>query len=681
VTDHASRAPWFITFLVALLLVLASGVSCEDSIDRALAKIGLSKETARIDWNDMSNYGGDEFLLPIFKTLHQDPYKIPHYVASFREALQQSAGSIHDLVGFCSARQNEGVRRGWITQPIEQWQKKSAEPDSLLGAIKAVMQKEGQPISKAEHRKLSEACATVPPDIAESAALIIYTALDVLQWRDLAFSDCGDEKHVEKLFERLAEGAEIDGEDHFDPELYHLMKNCDLKFLNAGAADLAEATQDAAKALSGAKIEGDFEFEWETPMGWIALGGSGDDVYRSGRPYLLIIDTGGNDTYEGGAGNLSYNNPVSVAIDLSGDDSYRAPKGKGRCFGAGLMGYGYLIDCAGNDTYEAERFAQGAASFGVGALIDMAGNDHYTVKEQGQASSLFGIGILSDLGGDDRYDCYTESQSYAWTKGCSVLIDLEGSDQYVANDTDIIYPSVQSQEHNISLAQGTAFGRRADITDGHSFAGGFAMLLDASGDDKYSAGVFAQGCSYWYSVGILADSLGNDQYHGAKYDQGVGAHFGVAFQWDGAGDDTYTTDLAIAEGVGHDFTVGYFIDESGNDTYLAPDLSLGAGNANGIGIFWDKAGDDIYKSNGTTLGLANIDPASGLRTGFLSLGVFCDSGGEDVYPEEFRADCKDDSVWIDHGRVAAERPKMELGVGLDENSGPQEAVTSKQRSD
>jgi hypothetical protein len=45
------------------------------------------------------------------------------------------------------------------------------------------------------------------------------------------------------------------------------------------------------------------------------------------------------------------------------------------------------------------------------------------------------------------------------------------------------------------------------------------MLVDMEGDDQYSAGLFAQGCAFWYALGILWDENGNDTYNGVWYVQ------------------------------------------------------------------------------------------------------------------------------------------------------------------
>jgi len=37
---------------------------------------------------------------------------------------------------------------------------------------------------------------------------------------------------------------------------------------------------------------------------------------------------------------------------------------------SGILGYGFLLDVAGNDTYKADFVSCGASAFGVGVLLD-----------------------------------------------------------------------------------------------------------------------------------------------------------------------------------------------------------------------------------------------------------------------------------------------------------------------
>ena len=60
------------------------------------------------------------------------------------------------------------------------------------------------------------------------------------------------------------------------------------------------------------------------------------------------------------------------------------------------------------------------------------------------------------------------SQALGGMRGCGLLVDGAGDDRCEANDSDTRYPSLQTAEHNVSLAQGAGFGRRAHPGDGGS---------------------------------------------------------------------------------------------------------------------------------------------------------------------------------------------------------------------
>jgi len=423
----------------------------------------------------------------------------------------------------------------------------------------------------------------------------------------------------------------------------------DLASLVQGGLILARA-MDRAEALLKHRLPGKFSFAWDTPIGQIALNGDGDDRYGLG-PYLLIIDTGGNDHYQSGGAATSPANPVGLLLDLAGDDTYEA-KSDG-AFGAGVFGYGFHLDAAGNDTYKGPGMACGAGVFGAGALLDRSGKDRYEINRLGEGAAYHGIGILSDLAGDDAYHCFTQAQGFGGVRGVGVLVDREGNDRYEANDTKIDYPSPQTKEHNTSLAQGCAFGRRAHPGDGHSLAGGVGLLVDGKGDDHYKCGVFGQGTSYWYGLGMLVDLAGDDVYEGVWYVQGASAHYGVAALVDLAGNDRYKATATQSQGHGHDYSTGWLHDLKGNDTYECPSNAMGSALYNGIGILWDEAGDDTYRTGDSSLGFAGT-----ARAGALCLGLFIDRGGKNTFPEKGRA--RQGTSWV---QPANKDNRLSCGLG------------------
>lgn len=431
-----------------------------------------------------------------------------------------------------------------------------------------------------------------------------------------------------------------------DDASQQLMNTFDTAKMIDGALILAAALDATQQPATNAQP---FSIEWETPHGIVALRGGGDDTYDD-RDYLLIIDTGGDDTYAHAGGTRSATNPVSICIDLGGNDTY---KSKEHSLGAGINGYGFLVDLAGNDTYTADVTSAGAASFGVGVLIDHAGDDQYHVPRFGQGAAAYGVGILCDRAGNDKYHTLHAAQGIGMVQGCGVLLDVAGNDSYVADDENITRPSAQTKAHNNSFAQGAGLGRRGHYPggDGRSNAGGVGILVDGAGNDRYFGGVFCQGVSYWYALGLLVDFGGDDQYRGVWYTQGSAVHYAVSALCDLDGNDKYEAVMYQAQGAGYDSSAGILHDKAGNDQYTAKSDSQAWGNWNGIGVLWDEAGDDIYKCGGSSQGRAGSGSA-----GHITLSLLFDEGGTNTFPADSPA--KPNSHWY------AKRGDHHHGVGM-----------------
>jgi hypothetical protein len=676
-------------FTFPLRSSVSSVVNNEDAWERVLSAAGLTKETCRFDFPDMANWGGDEFLLPYFHAMHADPLRIPFYARIMRQNALAAAPNAGDLVMLGGARINEGTRITLLGDPLAEDARRSAGPGALAAAIESAHAAGGSPLNAAQAARLKAAVQPVPMDVAQNAALILSVEMQAIKWRNRALAKLAGH-NPGQVFNKLL-GVYPDSDQTPDVKIDNLMHSMDLKYLLLGGEELALAADRAVTALAKRGGGERFAFDWDTPLGRIALHGAQDDTYPGDRPYLLIMDTGGKDTYYGGGATHDADHPASVLIDLAGDDRYlekpdlantsvaqypgRKTQSPSRphapsphpSFGAGVLGYGILIDAAGNDLYRSLNNTQGRGLFGVGILQDRAGNDRYDCYTLGQGSASFGVGILADLGGSDEYRCYTTSQGFGDTKGFGMLADAGTSDDiYEANDTVIDFPSAQTKEHNTSLAQGAGFGRRADYLDGHSLAGGVGILVDGGGKNSFTCGVFGQGTGYWYGVGMLLTGTGEDTYRGIWYAQGAAAHFAVGVLDDEGGNDDYKATMNMAQGAGHDFSIGFLMDEAGNDRYEAPNLSLGAGNANGFGFFWDRSGDDTYGVRpSTTLGRASIE-ASGrnsIRERDPTLGIFLDTGGRDTYPAELPW-AKNDALWTMKDSGAPPLSVMR-GAGLD----------------
>jgi hypothetical protein len=637
-----------------------------DPFDMALEEIGLTKETLTFDYGDMSNYGGDRYFLQLFYTLHSSPFKVEPYSKVFRDGLLGDCESVAGLVAFGSSQVDEGVRRGLIGDPLESVKALSERENALYAAIVDLEAFYGAPVTSHRGARLRREADRVPADLQNLAAIVILATIDSLRYHDLAFARAQREFDLEDMYGRAV--ALATDEDVVDPGMEQFIDLVDFMYLYTPSQDIAMAVDFVADSLSHLNFSGDFTFEWPTALGKVVIAGTGNHEYPPGE-YMLIIDVGGDDTYRGGAATSSVANWVSILIDADGDDIYEAGPEDGPAFGTGIMGYAYLVDLEGADEYIGGDLTQGAGLFGVGALLDRAGDDTYDGYVGAQGSGIFGIGVLSDAAGRDEYHCYQMGQGYGFTKGIGILVDRAGDDHYIAEDEDIVFPSPQTAEHNASLAQGVGFGKRADFVDGHSWAGGLGFLVDGAGDDIYDAGLFAQGCAYWYAIGLLSDVSGNDVYNGVWYVQGSGAHFGLGILLESEGDDIYNAEMNMAQGAGHDFTLGFLIEEAGNDIYNAPNLSLGGGNANGIGMFWDKSGNDEYNCTARiTLGRANRAGRGGLRDHINTIGFFLDTGGDDTYPLAYPDSTelfRNDHLWTRPGLDAEDPLPTELGVGYD----------------
>ncbi|MDH7515245.1 MAG: hypothetical protein QHI48_05170, partial [Bacteroidota bacterium] len=198
-------------------------------------------------------------------------------------------------------------------------------------------------------------------------------------------------------------------------------------------------------------------------------------------------------------------------------------------------------------------------------------------------------------------------------------------------------------KHNESDAQGYGAGRRADHTDGHNMSGGLGILHDLSGDDTYSAGVFAQGSAYWYGYGVLSDRSGNDRYRGVFFNLGASAHFAIGVLFDDAGDDKSDLVMTLGFATAHDCSAAFYIDAGGNDTYTMSDgderaCSLGSSLNNSFALFANIRGDDVYEPVGNALGYATARRGGEWAVYAPSTGLFFDIGGRDTYKHRFGGD-------------------------------------------
>ncbi len=644
-----------------VLTILAVSALCfaADPVDKVLAKGKLSRTDVRFDRQLMDFYGGGPYRLKIYDLMVDRPLEIPYYNHLFVHQLFEGSPSIARGMFFASMRTDESVRRGLISHPVSIFKEelKDGNP-KIITALDRLNEVAGKKNVVYDFR-----LPQMPQELEEALAVLLLASAQAVEYRDLAFRHLSQDEQArlrDKALAYITDDASLSIEDSYFVE--ECIGRVEYSIMYAGLEDLALVLDSIIPLIDSFK-ESLPELEFPTPFGEVKIAGKGDDTYDSG--YLLLIEPGGDDLYSSAGSNAGADMPLSVVIDLVGDDRYLSDKTE-PSLAAGVTGAGFLVDWAGNDFYSSASPGEGAGLFGAGVLYDREGADHYEGFSHCQASGTFGAGILVDVSGDDVYHAFHACQGYGFTKGCGLLLDLAGNDCYVARNDSLVFPSPQSGDYNASMAQGFGFGKRADFTDGHSLAGGIGVLADAAGNDSYDAGVFAQGCGYWYGVGLLTDNQGDDSYAGPWYVQGSGAHFALGVLDDVSGADTFTATINMAQGAGHDYSIGYLLDEAGNDTYNAPNLSLGGGNANGIGIFQDMAGDDVYNvTAATTLGLANIGSRGGIRDGCICLGLFMDTGGgSDKYPDGKKA--ANNKCWFNPGADTINPISTEIGIGIDE---------------
>ena len=366
-------------------------------------------------------------------------------------------------------------------------------------------------------------------------------------------------------------------------------------------------------------ISGDVHCIKKIRSGYIVIGGPGFTRYT--QPLSVIIDLGGDDLYLNHAGAATFDNKVAIIVDLNGNDHYTATEEWSQ--GSGFMGFGMIIDCEGEDRYTSVRLAQGCGVMGVGHVIDLKGDDQYHGQELNQGLAFWGLGSLIDYEGNDLYHGALFSQAVGGTYGLGMLVDISGNDQYFA--TGKHKSSYETDGIFRGSSQGFGIGFRGIAS------GGMGMLLDGAGSDQFMAGNFSQGGGYFFGMGILInEGTESDVYVASRYGQGFAAHSAAGILIDHGGDDIYKGLHGAIHSAAWDLGIAALIDHSGNDSYHASYtfFSQGAAAHNGFSIFLDHAGQDQYWSDQT--GIAKKQ-SNDYHNGF-SLGFFMEmGGGSDIY--------------------------------------------------
>ncbi len=642
--------------------------------ERALAEAGLSPEDVRINPADLALWGGEQYRLATHEFIYDNPWKTSAYTRSLTNGLLQNSGNLGSLVTSGFSRLDCGVRLGLVGDELATERARVTElgEDCLAVALSELTDhpaayysadlRSGESADSGESpapeapTQLQQDYAGLPLEVKQAAALVLFSTPRILRYREEALTKpilrlgLDPQQVYERVFaytiNTFAEEDDTSGSevpDDLDDVLLleSLMDGIDWNLLSAGATLATITAQEAERLLTAAPDAANWQqaqFRVQTPFGMLAIStGERDDDYSEQAAGLLLgIDTGGSDTYHSAvATTAAYSQPLGIQIDLAGNDNYLAAAREDLpATAAGVFGYGVLIDAAGDDSYACAYGGAGFGLFGCGLLADYGGADSYGGFGNCQASGVMGLGLLVDGGGDDTYHAFKYSQAYAGTRGCGLLLDADGNDRYLAEMDSHFNGGLYGPDHHVHFCQGSAYGRRADFVNGHSWAGGFALLLDGgSGDDSYEGDCYVQGNSYWYAIGMLVDKGGNDSYRCAQYSQASAPHFAVGILQDEAGDDRYIVTRRQSMGHGRDWSLAWFEDAAGNDWYQGARTTLGTSHVNAISVFWDRSGDDVYLGRGPCLGQSEPEPGGSPRDWLLTLGLFIDGGGSDRYFE------------------------------------------------
>jgi len=554
--------------------------------------------------------------------------------------------------------------------------------------------------SRAEWPEYKKKIENLSDMISDTTELILATCLlnlaDIIKWRDLAFRNCDRDAMLRVSTIRDLAANQSDGTVYY-PELDDIARDIDLPSLHYAALKAAALVEQTADSLLryGAFPE-DSLIALTTPYGRIILIGkqalkhkdAGNEVDCSNT--LLVIDFGNDGVFTGAVGaNTGPHNPVSLFIDLGGDDQYHATSDFPSC-GAGILGVGVHYDAAGDDIYDGTVYAQGCGLCGVGVLMDKHGNDTYTAELSAQGCGYFGIGLCFDAAGDDTYYLYGDGQGYGGVGGgVGVLGDYTGNDKYTGEPYANKYNRADYHsdfEINGNSVQGVGFGRRGDGTDGHAWAGGLGAIVDIEGNDHYLSGNWSLGCAYWFATGIAFDGSGDDIYESCYFTQGSGAHYCNGILIDEGGNDRhelYAT-AGAALGFGWDWTNAFLINTGGDDIYRAKMISIGLAQIRSNAFLIDIDGDDAYYLGENTPGLGEAS----YRESFAkprrltpypfycnSFGGFIDIGGTDRYfsftdsTETPHPRAQNNTTWFAPAKTDSTYGANNYGVGIDIETG------------
>jgi hypothetical protein len=252
--------------------------------------------------------------------------------------------------------------------------------------------------------------------------------------------------------------------------------------------------------------------------------------------------------------------------------------------------------------------------------------DSFLAAEDATARSLHSVDTLESDRAGTRVDLGPMLSSRYTMWDASLALAQAWPDLPIASTSDSAPPT-------LDLCPAIAVDLDGFDTSYASYCG---LTLDLGGDDIYTNG--AGGSSSTIScegVGALIDLSGNDQYLGrstcASGTGGIngGGYAGFGFLLDAAGNDAYSAAQPVANGGAFD-GVGSLLDVAGNDTYTAGSSAVNGGSNGGGGLLLDAGGTDSYVASDGGAGTDRTVVPKGLVGAQidqeLSLGSLCPQG-------------------------------------------------------
>jgi len=708
--------------IVAIILIFfASSCPAQDMADssvidrlgQALNEVGFTRADLGYHpkgyWNRFPNQKLIPHIMPFFEDLFAEPMKTYDYTKTMGNTIafymnpdyfDTTNNTLHRIVYMLGVgRKLTGFRNYSVNL--------NPDPDTvqpMLEAFKLIERGEAAQMSYTsfgnryggpDDEELKAKLSVIPIDLQLIVASLMLNIYDAYKWRQIAVRNLKHED-MASLF-TIKDLAETIGDGQvYYPQIDDIAAGIDehsLYYACMKAVHAAETCyKDLLKYLGYTDDElSDLKFEYDCAYGKVVVLGTGKDE-TDYREAAILIDLGGDDTHMGViAATPSTEIPIAVAIDMSGKDKYINTDPGLLSQGAAILGAGVLIDGQGNDEYRSIKMSQGCGFFGLGLLLDIDGDDDYKLETGGQGAGYFGLGFALDIKGKDTRYIYADGQGFGGVGGIGVIADYAGDDNYTAEpSSEVVDRGDYHSENkiNVNSSQGAGMGRRADGSDGHSWAGGLGALIDIKGNDTYYSGNWTLGCGYWFGTGLVYEGEGDDLYKSVYFTQASGAHYCIGAILDEGGNDTHELWETSGAGIafGWDYANALLFDIGGNDRYIAKIISLGCAQIRSNAMLFDIGGDDYYqlKESQQGFGAATYKDSYNIPNQFSpfdayskSFGLLLDIGGKDSYNDWYEQNnrvfaskrCADNSIWFSPAKDDEHYGANNYGVGLDVEKG------------